>query len=84
MVPFDIFPEIPPGEHDEHTERDHFLDDFQLERREFAVADAVRRDLKTIFRECDQPAHDDGGEERSLAVFEVTVPGDGHEDIRAK
>jgi hypothetical protein len=40
--------------------------------------------LKTIFGERDQPAQDDGGEKGSLAVFQVTVPGDGHEDIRAK
>jgi hypothetical protein len=70
VVPFDVFTEIPPGEYDEDAERDHFLDDFQLKCREFAVADAVCRDLEAVFRERDQPTHDDCGKERSLAVFE--------------
>ena len=84
MIPFDAFTEIPPREADKHAKGDHLLDDFQLKRREFAIADAVRGDLKTVFGERDEPAHDDCGEEGRLAVFQVTIPGDGHEDIRTK
>ena len=46
MIPFDAFAEIPPGENSQHAYGDHFLNNFQLEGREFAVADAVRGDLK--------------------------------------
>ncbi len=81
MIPFDILTKIPPRENDKHAQGDHFLDDFQLKRREFAIADAVRGDLKAVFGECDEPAHDDCGEKRRLAVFQVTVPGNSHEDI---
>ena len=81
MIPFDAFAEIPPGENDEHSQGDHFLNNFQLKCREFAIADAVRGDLKAVFGERDEPAHDDRGEEWGLAVFQVTVPGDGHEDV---
>jgi hypothetical protein len=40
--------------------------------------------LKTIFRERDQPAHDDRGKKRRLAIFQVPVPGESHEDVGAK
>jgi len=83
VVPFNIFAEVPPGEDDEHAERDYFLDDFQLKHGELTVTDAVCRNLKTIFREGDQPAHHDGGEKGRLAVFQVPVPGEGHEYIGA-
>ena len=81
MIPFDVFTQIPPGKHDEDTKRDYFLNDFQLKRREFAIADAIRRNLKTIFRERDQPAQNNGGKKWSFAIFQVTVPRDCHEDI---
>ena len=82
MIPFDAFTEIPPREDDEHAKGYRFLDDFQLKRRESAIANPVRWDLKTVFGERDQPAHNDCGEKWRLAVFQVTVPGDGHEDVR--
>src|SRR5579864_1298076 len=82
MIPSDPFTQIPPREDDENTEGDDFLDDFQLKRREFGIADAIRWDLKTVFQERDQPAYDDHGRERSLAVFEVAIPSDGHEEVR--
>jgi len=53
MIPFDAFAEIPPREDDEHAKRDDLLDDFQLKRCEFTIADAIRGDLKTIFSERD-------------------------------
>jgi hypothetical protein len=83
MTPFDAFAEIRPREDDEHAKRDDLLDDFQLERCEFTIADAIRGDLKTIFSERDEPAHQDYCQKRSFAVFQVTVPRNRHEDIRA-
>jgi len=83
MIPFDAFAEIRPREDDEHAKRDDLLDHFQLERCEFTIADAIRGDLKTIFSERDEPAHQDYCQKRSFAVFQVTVPSDRHEDIRA-
>jgi hypothetical protein len=83
MIPFDAFAEIRPREDDEHAKRDDLLDHFQLKRCEFTIADAIRGDLKTIFSERDEPAHQDYCQKRSFAVFQVTVPGNRHEDIRA-
>lgn len=51
--------------HDEDREegedhhRDHFLDDFQLGERKVAVADSIRRNLKTILEESNCPASKD-------------------------
>jgi hypothetical protein len=83
MVPAEGFAQIQAGEDHEDAQRDDFLDYFQLEGGEFAVADAIGRHLKTIFREGDQPADYDDGEQRRFAVFQVAVPGDGHKDVRA-
>jgi len=83
MVPLDVFTEIPPRKDDEHAKRDHLLNDLQLKRREFSIADTVRGNLETVFGERDQPTHDDYKEKRGLSVFQVTVPSNSHEDVRA-
>src|ERR1700730_2924832 len=64
-----------------NTQSDYFLDDFQLKCCKFTVAEPIRWDLKTVFGERNQPAHDDYSEKRSLAVLQVTVPCDCHEDV---
>jgi hypothetical protein len=48
MVPWEWFAKIEPRENGENGQRDNLLDDLQLKRREFAVADAIRRTLKAI------------------------------------
>ena len=72
------------GERHEDGERDDFLKDLELGERERGVADAVRRHLKQILEQGDPPA-DDGGQPPRLArhVFEVPVPGERHEAVRA-
>jgi hypothetical protein len=81
VIPSDAFAEVEPREDDEYAERDDLLYDFQLVTREFSIADAIRRDLKAVFGERDEPAHQDYGQKRSLPVFQVAIPGDCHEDI---
>ena len=81
MIPFDAFAEIRPCEHDEHAERDYLLDDFQLKCREFAITYAICGDLKTVFGKRDHPTHKDYSKKRSLAVFQVAIPSDCHEDV---
>ena len=83
MIPFDTFAEIPPRENHEYAKGDHLLNDFQLKPREFAVADAIRGDLEAVFGERDQPTDDNDCEQGSFTVFQVTVPGNCHEDVRA-
>jgi hypothetical protein len=81
MIPLDAFIQIRPCEDDKHAERDCLLDDFQLKCCKFTIAEAIRGDLKTVFGERNQPAHDDYDEKRGLAVLQVTVPCNCHEDV---
>jgi hypothetical protein len=83
MIPFDSFTEVPPREDHEYGERDDLLDDLQLKRSEFAVPDSICGYLETVFEERDQPAHHNCGEKRGLAVFQMSIPRNRHEDIRA-
>jgi hypothetical protein len=81
MIPFDVFAEVYPREDGEHTQRDNFLNDFQLKAGEFAVPDAIGGNLKAVFQKRDHPAYDNYGQEGGFPVFQVTVPGDGHKNI---
>jgi hypothetical protein len=82
MIPFHTFTEIPPRKDNEHAKRDHLLNDFQLKRREFSIADTICGNLETVFSKRDQPTHHDYKEKWGLSVFQVTVPSNGHEDVR--
>ena len=44
------FPEVQPGERDEHRDRDHLLKNLQLRHRERPAADPVGRHLKGVLR----------------------------------
>ena len=78
---------VDQGERHEDGQRDDLLHDLQLCERERVrpgVADAVRGHLEQIFEQRYAPA-DDGGQPPRLArhVFEVPVPGERHEAVRA-
>ena len=83
VVPLQVFTEVCVGERHEHAKRDNFLYDFQLEQREFPVANAIRRHLEAILEKRDQPANQDRGDQRGFAVLEMPVPGDSHKGVRA-
>src|SRR5262245_31867642 len=76
--------EIEPRERHEHEQRDDSLDDLELRCRELPVADAVRRHLKTILEERQEPGHEDHLPQSRLAESEMAVPGGGHEDVRSR
>ena len=63
----------------EDAQGDRLLNNLQLKGGELAVADAVGWDLEAIFSEGDQPADNDGEEQGRLPIFQVAVPGGGHE-----
>src|SRR5262249_30387744 len=68
----------------EHEQRDDFLDDLELRCCELPVADAVRRHLKTVLEERQEPGHEDHLPQSRLAESKMAVPGAGHEDIRGR
>lgn len=79
------------GEDGEDDERHYLLDDFELHQREGAAvageADAVGRNLAGILEEGDAPREEDDGKQGPmggnlhLLQLQVTVPGEGHEDV---
>jgi hypothetical protein len=81
VVPAQMLAEIDQCEDGEDAEGDDLLDHFELDRREVPGTDPVRRNLQAVFKESDAPADQDDLPERVLAVFQVAVPGNGHEDV---
>ena len=62
-------------------QRDDLLDHLELDGREARRADAVGGHLEAVFEEGDAPADEDDLPQGVLAVFQVAVPGKGHEDV---
>src|SRR5690349_18985058 len=81
VVPLELLFEIEDRKEGENGERDHFLDGFELRGGELVRADAVRRYLEAIFGEGNEPADDNHLGQRDLAVLQMSVPGEGHEDV---
>jgi hypothetical protein len=81
VIPADGLLQVEHREHGKDQQRDYFLDGLELRGAELVGADAVGRDLEAIFEEGDHPADDNYLEQRHLAVFQVAVPGEGHEDV---
>ena len=93
MIPLDRLTFEQEGDDDgEDGEGNHFLDHFELHQVEGAAvtpeADAVGRDGKAVLEEGDAPREKDdedqwpAGGDLHLLEFEMTVPGEGHEDVR--
>jgi hypothetical protein len=82
VIPFQFLTEIQDRENRKHGQSDHFLNGLQLSRRKLIRSDTVCRDLKTVFEKSDTPTCEDDLPESLAAVFEMAIPGKGHEDIR--
>ncbi len=83
MVPFQGFLEHEYRKNTEHHDGDDLLYDLELiARHTFEFAQAVGRYHEGILYKGDEPADDHGFPEGDVFEFEVTIPGDGHEDVR--
>jgi PLP dependent protein len=81
VVPAQVLAEVKEGEDGEDGERDDLLDHFELHGGKAGGADAVGGDLKHVFEKGDAPTDKDDLPQGLLAVFQVAVPGEGHEDV---
>ena len=81
VVPVKPLSEVVDGEDAEDAEGDDLLDDFELGWREGSGADPVGGDLQAVLEEGDAPTDKDDFPESDVFVLEVSVPGDGHEDV---
>src|SRR5665213_764235 len=70
--------------HDEDDDRDNLLNDLELKSRELELAQTIRRDRQSVFEQCNTPGYQDSFPQWPVvAVFQVPVPGESHEDIGA-
>src|ERR1035441_311284 len=70
-------------EDNEDDDRYNLLNNLELVAREVAIAEAIRRHRQAVFEQRDYPRNQDRLPERpAVTVFQVPVPGEGHEDIR--
>src|ERR1700682_738390 len=81
VVPLELVAQIQHGKDREDGQGDYFLNGFELRSVEFVRADAVGGHLETIFEEGDAPAGEDNFPERLIAIFQMAIPGEGHENI---
>ena len=81
VVPAQGLVQIEDGEEREDRQGDDLLDGLQFRRVEVAVTDAVGRDLQHVLEKGDAPADEDDHGQGHALVLQVTVPGEGHEDI---
>jgi len=81
VIPPQMRAEVKRGEYGEDREGDDFLDDLELDGRETRGTDAVGGHLQAVLKEGDAPADEDDLPQRVLAVFQVAIPGNGHEDV---
>src|SRR3546814_7542654 len=68
-----------PGEYDQG---DDFLQGLEFGGAVDAIADAVRRDDEAIFEEGDPPCDQHRKPHRPRHRAKLSVPGEGHEDVR--
>jgi hypothetical protein len=57
------------------------LKDLKLKSTELSVSPAVSGNLQAIFKKCNQPADQDYFPEIDSFIFEMSIPGNGHEQI---
>ena len=81
VVPANRLVQIEVRENNEDRQSDGLLDDLQLISGEVAIANAIGRNLKTIFAKRDQLANDDDFQKWRGAMFQVPIPREGHKHV---
>ncbi len=81
------------GDYCENGKGDYFLDDLQLEEREWSTitneADTIAWNLKAILEKCQAPREEDYAYQRPTVgdvhflKFQMTIPSESHEDVGA-
>src|SRR5579872_3167773 len=82
IVPPQRLLQIQDRESREDGQSNHFLNRLQLRGGKLVGTDAVRWNLEAVLKKSDQPAYDNDLVERHLAIFQMSIPREGHEDIR--
>src|ERR1700722_1199836 len=84
VVPRELLLQVQHRERYEDQECHHLLDDLELKPGELDIAESIRRYRQAVFQQSDKPGHHDRLPQRPVVtVFEVAVPGYGHENVGA-
>src|ERR1700686_3371607 len=81
MVPLDRLLQVENREYREHEQRDDLLNCLELGGAEFVGTNSVGRYLEAILKKGNHPTHYDHLKQRHIAIFQVAVPGKGHEYV---
>jgi hypothetical protein len=84
VIPLWDLPKDYERESSKNDERYYFLQYFELRQTEYAIPDSIRRNLKAVFQQRDQPTGYNGENQRILRVLQMPVPRNSHEQIRAR
>lgn len=83
VIELDFLFHIKGRKSSEDDHGDHFLDDFELRKRIVIAPPSIGWDLKSIFEQCNSPAHNNHVKQRRMSMLlQVAVPREGHKDIR--
>ena len=81
MIPAQLGAEVESRKSTEDRQRNDLLDDFKLHDREAAVSKSVGGHLEAVFEEGDAPADQYDLPQRLAFIFQMAIPGAGHEDV---
>jgi hypothetical protein len=81
IIPSKFFLQIPDAENRKNHQRNDFLYGFQFNCIEHTMPETVCRNLKAVFQKSYAPAYQYYLPQAYLFIFQVPIPGKGHEDI---
>ena len=81
MIPAQLGAEVESRKSTEDRQRNNLLDDFELHNGEAAVSQPVGGYLEAILEEGDAPADQYDLPQRLAFIFQMAIPGAGHEDV---
>ena len=84
VVPLERFTQIENRKAHENRQRNDLLDGFKLRGTEVAVAYAIGRHLKTVFKKSNEPADNDNVPESDFRKTQMSVPSKSHKQVGAQ
>jgi len=81
VVPSQLRAEVERCEDTEDYEGNDFLDDFKLDRGKAAITESICGHLEAVLEKGNGPTYEDDFPKRLRFKFQMTVPGNGHEDV---
>ena len=81
VIPFERFTEIKNRKAHEDRKRNDLLNSFKFGGTEVAVAYAIGRHLKTVFKKSNETGENDKGRESDVGKTQMSVPSKSHKEV---